>query len=284
MAPQDEIDLSEVKVLIVDDNAFMLRLICSLARSIGCRNIKLADDGTTAVEHLKAGSVDVILSDWQMPRMHGREFVQWVRRSPESPVPDVPILLITGANQEKEILEARDAGIDIFITKPVTAGAIEKRLRKALQGGTTFVRRADYAGPCRRRSDGGEYSGPERRQATKEHAPAGGSVDQFVANMVFSIRELRARLETVCWSDEKQVEAAAQNLRDLSRLARMSGGQDVHDVAAAIATSIETLHDPNEEEKRSILEALRELEDLTAQSHNGADSKAQAQAARRLLG
>jgi len=62
------------------------------------------------------------------------------------------------------VRQARDAGTNEFLAKPVSANAILTRLLAVIEHPRPFVRTKVYFGPCRRRRTRDEYEGPERRQ------------------------------------------------------------------------------------------------------------------------
>ena len=86
-----------------------------------------------------------------------------VRTSPNSPNPFVPIIMLTGYTHVDHVRQARDAGVNEFLAKPVSVKAILTRLISVIEHPRPFVRTKYYFGPCRRRRVDDEYQGPERR-------------------------------------------------------------------------------------------------------------------------
>jgi len=120
-------DLS-MKILIVDDFATMRRIMKNILKQIGFSNIIEADDGTTAMEELKKTSVDLIISDWNMPKMTGLDLLKNVRR--EDGLKDVPFLMVTAEAQKQNVIDAVQAGVTNYVVKPFTAEAISEKLEK----------------------------------------------------------------------------------------------------------------------------------------------------------
>jgi len=85
-------DLSGRRVLVVDDNPGVRDLVATLLRTRGYE-VAIAPDGRAALELLAAFRPDVILLDWAMPVMDGREFA---RRYRQLPAPHAPIVMLTG--------------------------------------------------------------------------------------------------------------------------------------------------------------------------------------------
>jgi two-component system chemotaxis response regulator CheY len=120
-------DLS-MKVLIVDDFATMRRIMKNILKQIGFTNIIEADDGTTALEELKKTSVDLIISDWNMPKMSGLELLKTVRKT--DGLKDLPFLMVTAEAQKQNVIDAVQAGVSNYVVKPFTADAISDKLKK----------------------------------------------------------------------------------------------------------------------------------------------------------
>ena len=120
-------DLS-MKILIVDDFATMRRIMKNILKQIGFSNIIEADDGTTAMEELKKTPVDLIISDWNMPKMTGLDLLKNVRGS--DALKDVPFLMVTAEAQKQNVIDAVQAGVTNYVVKPFTAEAISEKLEK----------------------------------------------------------------------------------------------------------------------------------------------------------
>lgn len=120
-------DLS-ITVLVVDDFATMRRIVKNILRQLGFENIIEADDGTTALDALKKNKIDLIVSDWNMPKMTGLELLKTVRASDE--YKDVPFLMVTAETQKQNVLDAVQAGVSNYVVKPFTAEQISDKLQK----------------------------------------------------------------------------------------------------------------------------------------------------------
>lgn len=122
---------TSIKVLIVDDFATMRRILKNILKQIGFKNILEADDGTTALEVLDRQSVDLIISDWNMPKMTGLELLKSVRASDQ--YKKTPFLMVTAEAQKQNVIEAVQAGVSNYVVKPFTAEAISEKLTKILK-------------------------------------------------------------------------------------------------------------------------------------------------------
>ena len=157
----------ELKVLVVDDDRFMLTLIREILISLGIHGAHDVSDPLQALDEVKRLSPDLIITDWQMEPMDGLEFVRTVRRREDIPNPFVPIIMVSGRMDREIVQKARDSGANEVVAKPVSIGAIEKRIIAVIDHPRPFIVSKTYFGPDRRRQDLGPPPGvPERRTAT----------------------------------------------------------------------------------------------------------------------
>ncbi len=109
----------DMTVLVVDDFSTMRRIVRNVLRELDFKNILEADDGTTAVEILATQKIDLIVSDWNMPKMTGLELLKFVRANDK--IKDTPFLMVTAEAQKENIVEAVKAKVSNYIVKPFTA-------------------------------------------------------------------------------------------------------------------------------------------------------------------
>jgi CheY-like chemotaxis protein len=159
-----------LKILVVDDNAHMRKLVVTILQAFGAVQIFEAADGQHALALLRDANPDVIILDWMMEGMSGLEFAKEVRTSPNTSNPFVPIIMLTGHTAIDHVRQARDAGVNEFLAKPVSVKAILTRLIAVIEHPRPYVRTKAYFGPCRRRRSPEEYRGPERRASAEATA------------------------------------------------------------------------------------------------------------------
>ena len=122
---------TSIKILIVDDFATMRRILKNILKQLGFKNLVEADDGTTAWDVLEGQGIDLIISDWNMPKMTGLELLKKVRAS--DTYKSIPFLMVTAEAQKQNVIEAVQAGVSNYIVKPFTAEAISDKLDKILK-------------------------------------------------------------------------------------------------------------------------------------------------------
>jgi two-component system, chemotaxis family, chemotaxis protein CheY len=162
----------KLKILVVDDSAHMRKLVITVLQAFGVVHIFEAPDGDRAWTVVRDVNPDVILLDWVMEGMTGIEFVNLVRTNAASPNPFVPIIMVTGHTLLDYVRQARDAGVNEFLAKPISVKSLMARLVSVIEYPRPYVRTKVYFGPCRRRREPGDYRGPERRAGSDGGRPS----------------------------------------------------------------------------------------------------------------
>ena len=122
------------KVLIVDDDATVRDLLSQVLPGWGYEAV-LANDGVEALERTEEEEFDLVLSDWQMPRMSRSELCETLKGREKTK--DIPVILIGAKQAGSSSLdhwetEAYDAGAVDYMTKPFRFDDLQSRLSKAL--------------------------------------------------------------------------------------------------------------------------------------------------------
>jgi two-component system, chemotaxis family, chemotaxis protein CheY len=136
-----------IKVVIVDDRHMMRKVIRTLLMSIGVARIFEAGDGVSGLETICSVAPHLVLLDWDMPTMGGAEFVRKVRSPGASPLPDVPIVVLSGHREEEYIAEALRLGVNDYLVKPVLGRPLLGCILSVITKPRPFVQRGDYYGP-----------------------------------------------------------------------------------------------------------------------------------------
>lgn len=137
--------------LIIDDNQHMRAIIAYVLRALDIRKIVSATDGAEALEVMKTNQIDFAFVDYQMRPVDGIEFTRFLRTAADSPNRHLPIIMMTGHTERQVVAEARDAGVDEFLAKPVNASTIYARTRAVLTRRRAFIESLRFIGPDRRR-------------------------------------------------------------------------------------------------------------------------------------
>jgi two-component system chemotaxis response regulator CheY len=154
------------KVVVVDDEHYMRKVVRTMLLSIGIREVHEAPDGQAGLELIRALAPDVVILDWQMPGLDGPGFVRLVRSPATFPYPNVPIIMLTGHGERSRVIEAVKIGVNEFLLKPVSVKALQDRMASVLTQPREVVKSGGYYGPV------------PRKLATAIHADN----DQAIAN------------------------------------------------------------------------------------------------------
>jgi two-component system chemotaxis response regulator CheY len=120
-----------LKILIVDDFSTMRRIVRNLLKELGFTNADEAEDGVVALQKLKSGSFQFVVSDWNMPNMTGIELLRAIRADAE--LKHLPVLMVTAEAKKENIIEAAQAGASGYVVKPFTAATLEEKLNKVFE-------------------------------------------------------------------------------------------------------------------------------------------------------
>jgi two-component system chemotaxis response regulator CheY len=125
---------AEMKFLIVDDHPNMRQLVRDLLRDIGYDKAEEAEDGAVALQKLREGSFDFVVSDITMPNMNGFELLGRIRA--EGALRGVPVLMMAGEARKDVVLAAARAGANGYIVKPFTKGTLASKVERILTRAT----------------------------------------------------------------------------------------------------------------------------------------------------
>jgi PleD family two-component response regulator len=140
-----------IKVLIVDDDQYMRRVVRAMLSAIGVRHIHDACDGVSGLDAIREVGPDIVILDWEMPMVDGMHFVRLVRSPEAFPAPDVPIIMLTGHGDRWRVVEAARVGVNEFLLKPVSTKALRDRIVSILTQPRPMVQLNGYYGPAPRR-------------------------------------------------------------------------------------------------------------------------------------
>lgn len=114
-----------MKILLVDDNAFMLQIQSKIVEKTGVQ-IVTANNGLTAIEIIKKDSIDFVLMDMQMPDLSGPETTKKIRTFNTQ----LPIIALTGNDSNEDKQTCLNAGMNGVLNKPLNL----ELLKTALSG------------------------------------------------------------------------------------------------------------------------------------------------------
>ena len=117
-------------ILLVDDSSSIRRITKRIFKELGFRNILEGKDGSKALEVLNEEKFDLIIADWNMPKMTGLELLKAVRSDDKTK--GTPFLMVTAEAQKQNVIEAVQAGVSNYVVKPFTAESITDKISKII--------------------------------------------------------------------------------------------------------------------------------------------------------
>lgn len=130
----EQVSLIGKKALIVEDMEINAMLMKRYLKNIGCE-FRHALNGQLAIEFLKEGDFDFVLMDLQMPVMDGITCTKEIRNLKNTELKNIPIIVISAADEDSIVKEALDAGVNSFVLKPFEFSELTKTIIKELKAG-----------------------------------------------------------------------------------------------------------------------------------------------------
>ena len=121
----------DMKFLIVDDFSTMRRIVRGLLKESGYTNAEEAEDGAVALNMLKNGKFDFVVSDINMPNMNGFELLKAIKS--DDALKHLPVLMVTAEAKKEDIVLAAETGAAGYIVKPFTKATLEEKVQKIMQ-------------------------------------------------------------------------------------------------------------------------------------------------------
>ncbi|WP_275287443.1 chemotaxis response regulator CheY [Halomonas elongata] len=120
-----------MSILVVDDFPTMRRIVRSLLKELDFTNVEEAEDGQDALNKLRAGNFEFVVSDWNMPNLDGLEMLKQIRE--DEALKELPVLMVTAEAKKENIIAAAQAGASGYVVKPFTAATLEEKLNKIFE-------------------------------------------------------------------------------------------------------------------------------------------------------
>lgn len=155
--------MRHVNVMVADPDRQIRSLVVDVLQKAGIINIAVVDNGKKAIAVLREKDIDLLITDWRMMPVDGIQLIDYIRSDPNSPNTFLPIIMLTGKAERKDVTRARDTGVTEFLVKPFSAKTLFERLVMVIENPRSFVLSDHYRGPDRRRRTDIPPSGKERR-------------------------------------------------------------------------------------------------------------------------
>lgn len=121
----------QLRILVVDDIASMRRVVAAFLHELGYRHITQAANGSEALAMLHKEPFNLVVTDWNMPRMSGLELLQAIRKDPH--LKQLSVLLITAEARKENIVAAAQSGANGYVVKPFTIATLGEKVERILE-------------------------------------------------------------------------------------------------------------------------------------------------------
>ncbi|MGD0190067.1 MAG: response regulator [Rhizomicrobium sp.] len=158
------LNLRTISVLIVDANQYSANIVCKILRGFGLAQYAIAVSGAAAKEKLSKEHFDLTICEAALADMKGSHLVHWLRHSDDARLKFMPVLLLSGITDRRNVALARDCGANLVVKKPLSPAVLFDRLVWAAQTSRPFVETDVYVGPDRRFKMNSKVDGETRRR------------------------------------------------------------------------------------------------------------------------
>jgi two-component system, chemotaxis family, chemotaxis protein CheY len=117
-----------MRIMLIDDSKTMRNIQKNVLAQLGYTTIEEACDGQDALSKVDAFNPDLILIDWNMPKMDGITFVQTYRGRGKK----TPMIMVTTEAEKTRVIEAIKAGVNNYVVKPFTPEALSARIKETV--------------------------------------------------------------------------------------------------------------------------------------------------------
>lgn len=129
----EQIDLSQLNALVVEDDAGGMAIIGVMMRHLGIKAfINTTGEGVVSMAHAMKPPPDIIFLDINLPRTTGYEILKQIRD--DAKIKEVTVVAVTAQDADTEIPKAKEAGFDAYIGKPISRMRFPRQLRRILKG------------------------------------------------------------------------------------------------------------------------------------------------------
>ncbi|HJX09393.1 MAG TPA: response regulator [Candidatus Binatia bacterium] len=162
------VNLRDLVILVADPNAYARRITNGILRGFGANKVLEVEQTLSLFQVLSGQKIDILLCDTRLPPHGGLMLTRTIRRNSNNENRTIPILLMSSDTGESTIKNARDAGANIVVAKPMSPKSLYDRLAWIAFNPRPFIDTATYFGPDRRFKIEGYPGGVGRRKGDKQ--------------------------------------------------------------------------------------------------------------------
>lgn len=117
-----------MKALVVDDSMTIRRIVIKALSMVGINDTVEATDGTDALQAVNENEFDVILLDWNMPKLSGIDTLKAIRKAGNN----TPVIMVTTEAEKSRVIEAIKSGANDYLIKPFAPDQLAAKVKNAV--------------------------------------------------------------------------------------------------------------------------------------------------------
>ena len=118
-----------MQILVVDDYPTVRRVVKNCLAKLGFKNVLEAENGEIALNVLKHNEVSIVISDWDMPKMKGKDLLEAVRA--DQKIGEIPFIMIVAEGQKRDLERSPVTANEEYVVKPFTTDTLQAKLEAA---------------------------------------------------------------------------------------------------------------------------------------------------------
>jgi two-component system chemotaxis response regulator CheY len=117
-----------MKILSVEDSKMLRFMVVKLLRDAGYTDVVAVSSAEEALSFINGTKPDLILLDWNLPKMSGFELLQHIRKSPD--LAAISVVMVTTEHEKSNIIQALKVGLQGYILKPINQEALISKVKQ----------------------------------------------------------------------------------------------------------------------------------------------------------
>lgn len=256
---------SDTRVLVIDESGYSRAVIMEVLRGVGTQNDNVVFQSAKRFLEMEshAPPPDVILVVHGNENPPDFEFIKTLRRMDNANYSEQPVIFLSAMATPSNIVAARDAGADEFVTRPVSPAQLSRKIKKVIEAPQPFISSPDYIGPCRRRKTSSPYAGPERRSKYDTQAPSERSTAATATDLVSAITELQSACDNTSEERPSLVTRVREKALKTMKLARETDDAPLYQTSTAVKYYLDNIESPQMIESHVLETGINALTQLT---------------------